>query len=152
MSAANPTPASGFGRSLFRAYFRHDFADGNGSATGGVYNAEAVTPSECDVIPDNAVIVGGFIDVATAVDDVDADGDVTLAVHVEAANDIVAAVAVSSGFVAGVRGVIPDMTAANAVKTTAARRPTLTVGAQDVDPGGLDTGVVSGHLLYFVSE
>lgn len=73
-------------------------------------------------IPSGSVITGGFVDVTDAC--LSATG--TIALHVEAANDIVTA-AGQAGFTAGRKSVIPAGTGATAVKTTVSRAPTLTI-------------------------
>lgn len=82
-------------------------------------------------IPDNAVIYGGWVDkITTATSASDAG---TMAISVEGANDIVTATAISSGTTWDAPGrlaVIPVMTAATTVKTTAAREITATIAGE----------------------
>lgn len=82
-------------------------------------------------IPSGATILGGFIDVQTTLT---SGGAATIAVQVEAAGDIVPAVAVAS-WTAGRKLIVPALTtsatlaAANVVRTTAARDISAVVAA-----------------------
>ncbi len=97
-------------------------------------------------IPDNAIITGGFVDVITTFAGTGDDAN-TIAIHVEGANDIVTATAISAAtdWDAGLHDIIPDATGSTAVKTTAARDITVTV----VDGAGvLSAGVMDIYLYY----
>lgn len=74
-------------------------------------------------LPIGAYVVGGFVDVMTSC----ASASGTMALHVQSANDIVNAVGQAS-WSAAQRDIIPDMTGSTAIKLTAARQPTLTIG------------------------
>ncbi len=88
-------------------------------------------------IPDNAIILDGMVDVITTCTTAGADAG-TMAIHVEGANDIVAAIAVSdvsNPWDAGLHAIVPLGTAATAVKTTAAREITATIAGQEFTAG-----------------
>lgn len=88
-------------------------------------------------IPDNAVVLDGMIDVITTCTTAAADAG-TMAIHIEGANDIVSAIAVSdvsNPWDAGLKAIIPLGTAATAIKTTAAREITATIATQAFTAG-----------------
>ncbi len=90
-----------------------------------------------DLIPDNGVVLGGFVDVLTTLTTAGGDAG-TVAISVEGADDIVAAIAVNNGanpWDAGLQDIVPDRTAANMVKTTAERRVVVTIAGQVVTAG-----------------
>ena len=90
-----------------------------------------------DVIPDRAVVLGGFVDVLTTLTTAGGDAG-TVAVSVEGADDIVAAVAVNDGsnpWDAGLQDIVPDRTAANMVKATSDQRVVVTIAGQVVTAG-----------------
>jgi hypothetical protein len=101
-------------------------------------------------VPDNAIIVGGFYDVLTTFTSPTTD-DATVAISVEGANDIVAAVAIDTGtpWDAGLRAIIPKATTpeSTGVKTSSAQEITLTVGVENLTAGKL---VI--WLYYVVSD
>lgn len=104
-----------------------------------------------DVLPDNAVIMGGFVDVITTFVSAGADAG-TIAIHVNGANDIVTAIAisdVSNPWDAGFQAIIPKINTpqTTSVKTTAARAITATVGGQ-----ALTAGKLVVFLFYVVSD
>jgi len=115
---------------------RYDF-----SVDGGAVGAIVI--SSTGVIPAGAYITHGFVEVDIACTS-SASG--TLAIHVEAADDIVAAAAVSGApwSTTGLKSIVPVATGATAKKTTAARSITATIGT-----GALTAGVVD-VLLYYV--
>lgn len=101
-------------------------------------------------IPDNSVILGGYIEILTGF--ASANDSATIALSVNAANDLVTATAISSGtFWDAVAGkvVVPDALnaagVATAIKLTAARQVTATVGTQ-----ALTAGKLVGWLFYVV--
>lgn len=100
-------------------------------------------------VPDNAIIVDSMIDVITTLTTAGADAG-TIAVSVEAANDIVAAIAVSdvsNPWDAGLQAGIPVGTVATAIKTTAKREITATIAVQAVTAGKFKV-----YLQYLLSE
>jgi hypothetical protein len=84
-------------------------------------------------IPSGAVILFGYLDVQTAPTGTGA----TIAISVEAANDIVTAAAISGApwSTTGRKSIIPVATGATSVKTTQARAVTATVGTADLTAG-----------------
>lgn len=92
-------------------------------------------------IPAGSIILGGFLEVATAVTGAGA----SVAIQVEAANDIVTAAAVSGApwSTTGRKSVIPAFTGATTVKTTAARDISAVISA-----AVLTAGVFTVTLFY----
>ncbi len=91
------------------------------------------------VLPLGAVVTGGFVDVLTTFITAGADAG-TIALHIQAANDLVTATAVSAGgniWDAGVHDIVPDATGSTAIKLTADRQVVLTIGGQVVTAGKL---------------
>lgn len=117
-------------------------------------------------LPDNAIIIGGFIDVISIFTSAGGDAG-TIAVKVVGANDIVTAIAISAGgnvWDDGLHGILPGSyaqangdsdtaildkarIAASFVKTTAAARITFTVATQN-----LTAGKCNIYLKYIISE
>lgn len=95
-------------------------------------------------LPIHAIVVGGFIDVNTAFT---GDSNATLAIHVQGANDIISAAAVSGApwSTIGRKAIVPKANTpeSTSVKTTAAREITCTVAV-----AALLTGKLSGYLYY----
>ena len=89
-------------------------------------------------LPSGAVITGGFIDVQTAAA---SDGSATIAIAQESAGDLYAATDLVDGEsaadmgVTGLLDVVPDGTAANMIKTTAAGLPIMTIGTDELTAG-----------------
>jgi len=113
------------------------------AAQGGAVSAIALR-SEDGPIPIGSVVTGGYLDVTDTPDS--ADSTATIALHVEGANDIVSAAAVSGApwSTTGRKDIIPDSTGSTAVKTTAARTPTATIAVQDATEGAFTL------VLYYV--
>jgi len=101
------------------------------------------------VIPDNAIITRAWYDVTTTF--TSASDAATIAIHANAANDIVSALAISAGgniWDAGLHEGIEDGTVSTAIKMTANRTVTATVaGGED-----LTAGVLYLYLSYVLSE
>ena len=97
-------------------------------------------------IPIHAIIVGGFVDVNTKFDS-DATDAGTIAISVEAANDIISAAAVSGApySTIGRKAIVPKANTpeSTSVKTTAAREITCTVAVE-----ALLSGKLTGYLYY----
>lgn len=93
-------------------------------------------------IPTGAIILGGLVEVTTAVT---SGGAATVAVQAEAAGDIVAAAVVSGApwSTTGRKSVIPAFTGATTVKTTAQRSPAIVVAV-----AALTAGVFEVTLFY----
>jgi hypothetical protein len=89
-------------------------------------------------IPDNAIVCGGFVDVATTCTTAGADAG-TMALHVQGANDIVTAVAVSAAtdWDAGLHAITPKANTpeSTGIKLTAARAITATIATQAFTAG-----------------
>jgi len=86
-------------------------------------------------LPDNAIVLDGVVDVITTLTSA---GDIaTIALHAEAADDIVLAVAIGTGtpWDLGLRAIIPLGTSATAFKLTAARAITATIAVEAVTAG-----------------
>jgi hypothetical protein len=114
---------------------RYDFAVDGGAASTIVITAEKV--------PAAAVVLGGFMEVETAVTGAGA----SVAVQLEAANDIVTAAAISGApwSTTGRKSVIPVFTGATTVKTTAARDISIVISAADLTAGVFDV------VLFYVN-
>jgi hypothetical protein len=102
---------------------KYDFA-----VDGGAISTIAITAGL--PIPLGSVVVGGYVDVITPFT---SGGAATIACQVEAANDILTAVAVAS-WTAGRKNILPApttgaLTASTAVKTTADRNISLVIAA-----------------------
>lgn len=102
-------------------------------------------------IPKNAVIIGGFVDVHTTCTTAGADAG-TMAISVESANDIVAAIAVSdvsNPWDAGRHAIIPKANTpeSTSVKTTAQRAVTATIAGQ-----AFTAGKFTVFLFFVMSE
>ena len=90
-------------------------------------------------LPDNAIVIGGFIDVVTTCTTAAADAG-TMAVHIQSANDLVTATAVSAGgniWDAGLRAITPKSNSpeSTGIKLTAAREITATIATQAFTAG-----------------
>lgn len=114
---------------------RYDFAE-----DGGAVGAIDLTIEE---IPNNAYVLGGFVEVDTALT---SGGAATVAVAVEGAGDIVAAAAVSGApwSTTGRKDVVPDFTGSAVVKTTEVRKIVATVAVAALTAGVFDV------ILYYV--
>lgn len=117
---------------------RYDFA-----VDGGAVSTIALTAGA--PIPLGSVVVGGYVDITTQLT---SGGAATIAVQVEAANDILTAVAVAS-WTAGRKNVLPApttgaLTASTAVKTTADRNISAVIAAAALTAGVFDV------VLYIV--
>ncbi len=108
----------------------YDFASDGGAVS-------TIALMGATTIPSGATITGGFIEVHTALT---SGGAATIAVQVNAANDIVPAVAVAS-WTTGVKSIVPvratsnTLAAANLVRTTAARDISIVIAAAALTAG-----------------
>lgn len=97
-------------------------------------------------LPAHAIVVGGFVDVNTKFDS-DATDAGTIAIHVQAANDIISAAAVSGApySTIGRKAIVPKANTpeSTSVKTTVAREITCTVAEE-----ALLSGKLTGYLYY----
>lgn len=98
--------------------------------------------SSTGLIPANAYITGGFMQVDTA----PTGAGASVAVKVEGAADIVASAAISGApwSTTGFKDIVPDSTGSTVVKTTAARSITITVADVALTAGIFDV------VLYYV--
>jgi hypothetical protein len=97
----------------------YDFAiDGGGTGL----PQTIVLRSQDGPLPNGAIITGGLVDVSSSV--LSATG--TIALTVQAANDIVSAVGQAS-WTAGLKATIPVQTAATMIKLTAERSPSMVI-------------------------
>lgn len=117
---------------------RYDFAVDGGAVSSIVLNGS-------DRIPANAIVLGGLVEVDTAI----VGAGASLAVQVEGAGDVIAAAAVSGApwSTTGRKSVIPAFSGATTLKTTQARdivavitAAVLTAGVFDVMLAYLDMG------------
>lgn len=100
---------------------------------GGAVGAKSLGVS----LPEGAIIVDSLIDVVTTCTTAGNDAG-TMAIHVQSANDIVSAIAVSNGgnpWDAGLHAGVPVGTAATAIKLTADRVVTATIATQAFTAG-----------------
>lgn len=127
--------ALGRGSRIVRATY--DFAVDGGAV--GALTMRAVTGDLAgNTVPSGAVILGGYIDVSTAV----ASATGTVALMLEGAGDILAATG-QAGLTLGRKSVIPAFTGATTVKTTAVRSLQVTIGT-----AALTAGALTVVLLY----
>ena len=95
-------------------------------------------------LPANAIVVGGFVDVNTALT---GDAGATLAIHVQAANDVISAAAVGGApySTIGRKAIVPKANTpeSTSVKTTAEKEITCTVAV-----AALTAGKLTGYLYY----
>jgi len=119
--------------------------DGAGLDSAGVSNLTVAAHPTGVTIPANGIVVGGFFDVNTLF--TSAAGTATIAISVEAANDIVSAAAVSGApySTIGRKAIVPKANTpeSTSVKATVARIITCTVAVQ-----ALLTGKLTGYLYY----
>jgi hypothetical protein len=108
---------------------RYDFANDGGAA--GTIAITTGTP-----IPDNAYIVGGFMEVDTA----PVGSGASIGIRVEGSGDIVAVAAISGApwSTTGLKDVVPDSTGSTVVKTTEARNISAVISAADLTAGAFD--------------
>lgn len=124
----NPTGNAGFPVQATR--FEYDFAV-DGGLIGNIDLAA--------LVPANALVLGGMLDVITTLTTAGADaGTIAVTLGAQAANLIVAAIAVSNGaapWAAGRQAIIPAWTKATAVKATAQRAVRIVIAGQNVTAG-----------------
>ena len=112
------------------------------AVNGGAQGTIAMTG---DTLPVNAVVVGGILDVTTPV-----TGGTTIAIQLQAANDIISAAADSGApwSTTGVKAIVPVWTAATTKKVaSSAKTPSLVVTVANIT-----AGVFNLHLMYFISD
>lgn len=103
-------------------------------------------------LPDNAVVLGGYVEILTTF--VSATDAGTIALHIQTANDLITATAISSGtFWDAVKGKVVVPTAleaagvATSIKNTAAREVTASVAVE-----ALTAGKLVGWLFYVIGD
>jgi hypothetical protein len=111
---------------------RYDFAVDGGAV--GTISLTAGSP-----IPAGATIIGGYIDVITALA---SSGSATISCGVETATDVVGATAVAS-WTTGRKTILPalgsgSLTNSTVIRTTQARAVTITVGTAPLTAGKFD--------------
>lgn len=112
---------------------RYDFAQ-DGGAVGAILLMGGT------FLPSGAVILGGYVEVVTPPT---SGGAATIALQIEAANDLVNAAAISGApwSTAGRKSVIPAFTGATSLKTTAARDISAVVATAALTAGVFDVYV-----------
>jgi len=123
---------SSIGSRVALAAFTYDFAVHGGTAGAIIVGAGR--------LPAGAIIFDGLIHVVTAIEGTTS----TLAISVMSANDLLTATAEASLTVGLLTDVVPDGTAANAIKVTSPKGCTFTIGTND-----LTAGKVVVNLRYF---
>ena len=136
-----PPATSSFGSNLQlrMARAKYDFAVDGGGAPG------LITPATNAVIPDNAIIVSGFANATTAL----VGSSTTIAIGTSAgsaANSLKAATAEATFSADAIVALVPVMTAATAVKLSAAGSITLTTAV-----AALTAGVLEVTVFYYVA-
>lgn len=106
------------------AMFEFDFAL-HGGAVGTITVAN-------DVIPDDAVIQDGFVEVKDAIT---SGGSATVALHINSSEDIMAATAKGSLTAGALLDVVPDGTATNMIKTAAKQNLSFVIAVADITAG-----------------
>ena len=106
---------------------KYDFAVDGGAISTITLRADSPLPA-------GAVIIGGYIDVLTLLT---SGGAATVALSVEAANDLQTAITVAGApwSTTGRKAITPAFSAATAVKTTVQRAPTAAIAAVTVTAG-----------------
>lgn len=136
------TGAAGFIGPLMVARFVYD---GAGLDSAGVSNLTVAAHPTGVTLPAFAIVTGGFFDVNTVF--TSAGGTATIAISVEAANDIQAAAAVSGApySTIGRKAIVPKANTpeSTSVKATVARVITCTVAVQ-----ALTAGKLTGYLTF----
>ena len=102
-------------------------------------------------LPAGAIVVGGFVDVVETFTSTNSDG-ASIAIHVEAANDIVSAIAISNSsnsWDEGQQDIIPKANTpeSTGIKLTAAREITATSATRNLTGGKFHV-----FLYYVLSE
>lgn len=122
-------PEDQLARAILVVRGKYDFA-----VDGGAVSTIAITSGT--PIPSGSVVVGGYVDVTTALT---SGGAATIACQVESANDILSAVAVAS-WTTGRKNILPAptsgaLTASTAVKTTADRNISIVIATAALTAG-----------------
>lgn len=115
---------------LKTAVAEYDFAV-DGGAIGTIVLRSA--DSSGGAVPTGSVVMGGYIDVLTGV----ASATGTVAVQIESAGDLLAAVSPTAALTTGRKSIVPAATGATAIKTTAARSLTMVIATAALTAGKL---------------
>lgn len=125
---------------------RFEFDTAKKDSGGTVANTTIAAHGTGVTLPANAIIVGGFVDVNTAFTSASSNTG-TIAISVEAANDIISAAAVSGPpySTIGRKAIVPKANTpeSTSVKATQAREITCTVAV-----AALTAGKLTGYLYY----
>jgi hypothetical protein len=126
----DPAPAD-HGALLSGPFLRVARATYDFAADGGAVSAITLLPAA--TIPDNSIIIGGWLEMETAL----VGSGASVALHTQAADDLVAAAAISGApwSSTGRKDILPDMTGSATLKTTAARNITATITAAVLTAG-----------------
>lgn len=137
MPTIEVTRGSGYFGTGLRSYR----ADYSFASQGGLVSTIGLTGATG--IPSGAYIVGGFVEVTTIPT---SGGGATIAIQVNAANDIVSSAAISGApwSTTGLKSVVPVFTGATSVKATAARDVSIVIGTAALTAGVLKV------VLFFV--
>lgn len=124
-------------RPLMRARFRYSFATDGG--------AVGTLTLRGDPLPSGALVLGGYIDVTTALT---SGGAATVALQLEGAGDLQAAAAITGApwSTTGRKSIVPAFTGATSVLTTAARSVAAAIAVAALTAGAFDV-----YLFYVVS-
>ena len=117
--------------------FTFDTAENDAASTPASNKTVAAHPLAVK-IPDNAIVIMGFVDVIAAVT---SDGAATVAIHLENANDLLAATGKASLTLAAQLHMAAVMTAP--IKLTAEKAVTVTVGT-----AALTAGKIDGYIIW----
>jgi hypothetical protein len=109
---------------------RYDFAQDTGAIS-------TITLRADSPIPAGSVIIGGYINVLTALT---SGGAATVALQAEAANDLQTAITVAGApwSTTGLKAITPAFSAATMIKTTVSRSPAMLIAAFAVTAGKFD--------------
>jgi hypothetical protein len=108
----------------------YDFGT-DGGAVGTITLRSTPTDMAGNTVPAGAVVLGGYIDVSVAV----ASATGTVALTLESAGDIFAAVSPTATLTVGRKSIVPAFTGASTIKTTVARSVAMTVATAAVTAG-----------------
>ena len=108
----------------------YDFAT-DGGTVGTITLRTPATDMNGNAVPAGAIVLGGYIDVSVAV----ASATGTVALTLESAGDLFAAVSPTATLTTGRKSIIPAFTGATTVKTTTTRSVTMTIATAALTAG-----------------
>ena len=117
--------------------FTFDTAANDAASTPASNKTDAAHPLAV-TIPDNAIVISGFVDVIAAVT---SDGDATVAIHLANANDLLAATGKANLTLAAQLPMAAVIAAP--IKLTAEKAVTVTVGT-----AALTAGKIDGYIIW----